>query len=55
MGSNSTRTADGYQGAPYPVTKRGYDLWAKDVNARGGIEIQGKNRVRYGTQILITP
>jgi branched-chain amino acid transport system substrate-binding protein len=24
------------------VTKRGYDLWAKDVNSRGGIEIKGK-------------
>ena len=33
------------------VTKRGYDLWAKDVNARGGIEIQGKKypvRLIYG-------
>ena len=24
------------------VTKRGYDLWAKEVNAKGGIEIKGK-------------
>src|SRR5690349_3179610 len=24
------------------VTKRGYDLWAQEVNARGGIEIKGK-------------
>ena len=24
------------------VTKRGYDLWANEVNAAGGIEIQGK-------------
>ena len=33
------------------VTKRGYDLWAKDVNARGGIDIQGKKylvRLIYG-------
>ncbi len=33
------------------VTKRGYDLWAKAVNARGGIEIKGKKypvRLIYG-------
>ncbi|MBJ6748993.1 amino acid ABC transporter substrate-binding protein [Geomonas anaerohicana] len=24
------------------ITKRGYDLWAQEVNAKGGIEIQGK-------------
>jgi len=24
------------------VTKRGYDLWAQEVNARGGIDIKGK-------------
>jgi branched-chain amino acid transport system substrate-binding protein len=24
------------------VTKRGYDLWAQEVNAKGGIEIKGK-------------
>ena len=24
------------------VTKRGYDLWAKEVNAKGGIDIKGK-------------
>jgi branched-chain amino acid transport system substrate-binding protein len=24
------------------ITKRGYDLWAQEVNARGGIEIKGK-------------
>jgi branched-chain amino acid transport system substrate-binding protein len=33
------------------VTKRGYDLWAKWVNAQGGIEIKGKKypvRLIYG-------
>jgi len=33
------------------VTKRGYDLWAKAVNAHGGIEIKGKKypvRLIYG-------
>jgi len=33
------------------VTKRGYDLWAKAVNAQGGIEIKGKKypvRLIYG-------
>ncbi len=33
------------------VTKRGYDLWAKAVNAQGGIEIKGKKypvRLVYG-------
>jgi branched-chain amino acid transport system substrate-binding protein len=33
------------------VTKRGYDLWAKAVNAQGGIEISGKKysvRLVYG-------
>jgi len=33
------------------VTKRGYDLWAKAVNAQGGIEISGKKysvRLIYG-------
>jgi branched-chain amino acid transport system substrate-binding protein len=33
------------------VTKRGYDLWAKAVNAAGGIEIKGKKypvRLVYG-------
>ena len=33
------------------VTKRGYDLWAKAVNAAGGIEIGGKKypvRLVYG-------
>lgn len=24
------------------ITKRGYDLWAQEVNAKGGIEVQGK-------------
>jgi branched-chain amino acid transport system substrate-binding protein len=24
------------------ITKRGYDLWAQEVNARGGIEVKGK-------------
>jgi branched-chain amino acid transport system substrate-binding protein len=33
------------------VTKRGYDLWAKAVNAQGGIEVKGKKytvRLIYG-------
>ena len=33
------------------VTKRGYDLWAKAVNAQGGIDIKGKKytvRLIYG-------
>ena len=33
------------------VTKRGYDLWAKAVNAQGGIEVKGKKypvRLVYG-------
>src|SRR5664279_3214134 len=24
------------------ITKRGYDLWAQEVNAKGGIEIKGR-------------
>jgi branched-chain amino acid transport system substrate-binding protein len=31
------------------VTKRGYDLWAKAVNAQGGIEIKGK---RYPVRLI---
>ena len=31
------------------ITKRGYDLWAQEVNAKGGIDIKGK---KYKVELL---
>ena len=31
------------------ITKRGYDLWAQEINAKGGIEIKGK---KYPVKLL---
>ena len=31
------------------ITKRGYDLWAQEVNAKGGIDIMGK---KYKVELL---